>query len=413
MAIKENWLTKLFKPKAKKQTFNEALSMKGYEPNFTKFGSEILNSDIVLSALKMKCRFFGKLEPRHIRNDNGKITTIYDSSVAKILKKPNSFQTTYDFLTQAYFMREKDSNCYIYPDYYMTNGGQRFYTGLYIIIPSEKPTMLDDNGKLKLSFRIEGYSSEIIFNLDEIVVWKKDIEDNQFIGGGNYNGNANSDLLTSLEAYHEIKQANAEASKLGCLFDGIIKVNAYSSDNEKAQKIRDKFISDLRENKTGIAVLDQGADYQQIARQLKTADAQTMKEIKENILIHTGVSVEMLMSKFTSQDKEAFYENFIEPASISLGQALTKVLFSDWQTSHGDQVILYPHKVQLMATSEIVSIIQSTISAGVFKIDEYREMLGYAPLENGEGEARPRGFNNLDGSEKIDITPKTEGGLEQ
>ena len=50
-----------------------------------------------------------------------------------------------------------------------------------------------------------------------------------------------------------------------------------------------------------------------------------------------------------------------------------------------------------MATTEIVSIIQSTIAAGVFKIDEYREMLGYAPLENGEGEQRPRGFNELDG----------------
>ena len=77
---------------------------------------------------------------------------------------------------------------------------------------------------------------------------------------------------------------------------------------------------------------------------------------------------------------------------------MSKVFFSQWQTSHGDQIVMYPHKVQLMATSEIVSIIQSTISAGVFKIDEYREMLGYAPLENGEGEARPRGFNNLDGT---------------
>ena len=131
---------------------------------------------------------------------------------------------------------------------------------------------------------------------------------------------------------------------------------------------------------------------------LKMVDAATLKELKENAFIYEGVTLEMLMGQMTTQDKEAFYENWIEPAAISLGQAMSKVFFSQWQTSHGDQIVLYPHKVQLMATSEIVSIIQSTISAGVFKIDEYREMLGYPPLENGEGEQRPRGFNNLDGN---------------
>ena len=54
-----------------------------------------------------------------------------------------------------------------------------------------------------------------------------------------------------------------------------------------------------------------------------------------------------------------------------------------------------------MATAEIVRIVQSTTNAGVFMIDEYREMLGYSPLPNGEGKARPRGFNNLDGAEQM------------
>ena len=69
--------------------------------------------------------------------------------------------------------------------------------------------------------------------------------------------------------------------------------------------------------------------------------------------------------------------------------------------------MLYPHKVQLMATSEIVSIIQNTISAGVFTLDEYREMLGYAPLPNDEGLQRPRGFNNLDGKTPPATTEET------
>jgi hypothetical protein len=64
-----------------------------------------------------------------------------------------------------------------------------------------------------------------------------------------------------------------------------------------------------------------------------------------------------------------------------------------------------------MATSEIVSIIQNTIAAGIFKIDEYREMLGYAPLENGEGEARPRGYNELDGAKTTPQDTTDNGGV--
>ena len=202
-------------------------------------------------------------------------------------------------------------------------------------------------------------------------------------------------------------QSIAEASKLGCCFDGILKVNAYASDNEKAQKIRNSFIEDLRNNRGGIAVLDNGAEYQEIKRQLSLVDSSTLNEIKQNVFVHTGVSLEMLEGKMTTADKEAFYENFIEPSAVSLGQAMSKFFFSKWQTSFGDQIILYPNKVQLMATSEIVSIIQSTIPAGVFTIDEYRQMLGYAPLGNDEGNQRPRGYNNLDGQT---LTNGTNGG---
>ena len=187
------------------------------------------------------------------------------------------------------------------------------------------------------------------------------------------------------------------------MFDGLLKVNAFGADDEKTQAIRNKFLEDIRNNKHGLPVLDNGADYVQIQRQLKMVDGNTLKEIKENIVISTGVNIEFLTGKYTTAEKEAFYESHIEPAAISLGQAMAKVMLS----RANEAIVLYPHKVQLMATSEIVSIIQSTIAAGVFKIDEYREMLGYAPLENGEGEARPRGYNELDGA-KSDVGGVTE-----
>jgi len=394
------WLDKIFSKgkRPKNANMNLNVSMKGYEPTFTSFGNTILQSDVILSAMHMKARFFGKLDPRHIRIRDDKIELVTDSSVARLLRTPNDFQTTYDFLTQAYFMREKDSNCFIYPDYYISNAGQRIYTGMYILLPICTPIIeQDDSGKLFIRFQFVNPSREVVFPYEDIIVWKKDIEDNQFIGGGRYESMANADLLNSLSAYHTAKEAVAEAAKLGCFLDGIIKVNAYAAANDKAAEIRNEFIADLKANKSGIAVLDNGADYQIIQRSLKMVDAATLQEIKNNVFLHTGVTMDMLQGKFTEADKESFYENWIEPAAISLGQAMSKAFFSQWQTSYGDQIQLYPKKVQLMSTSEITRVVQSTINAGVFTLDEYREMYGYAPLPNGEGLQRPRGFNNLDG----------------
>ena len=405
MANKNGWLANLFKPREKKvnRGFNDFVSMVGYEPKFSNFGSQVLYSNLVLSAIQTKQRFFGKLEPRHIRYEDGKTVTVTDSTVAKVLRNPNHYQTTYDFLTQAYFMREKDKTCYILVDRYKTKGGYWYNENLIVLLPSDKPELREENGQLYWVFTFEGWSNAVVFNYDDIIVWKKDIEDNQYMGGGKYSTNANSDLLNSLQAHRTITESVAEASKLGCMFDGLLKVNAYGSDNEKTQAIRDKFLEDIRNNKSGLPVLDNGADYVQIQRQLKMVDGSTLAAIKENALISTGVSIEFLSGKYTTADKEAFYESHIEPAAISLGQAMAKVMLS----RANEAIVLYPHKVQLMATSEIVSVIQTTIAAGVFMKDEYREMLGYAPLPNGEGQTMPRGFNNLDG-DTTDIGGVTE-----
>ena len=376
-----------------------AQGMRWYEPNFSKFGDDNLYSSVIYSAVQMKCRLFGKLEPRHIRYENGKIVTITDSSIARALRNPNHYQTTYEFLAQAYWKRRQDKTCYIFADREKTNGGTYNLLGLYVLLPETKPIVREySNGDLYFVFKFDGYNDYIELDYNDVVVWRDNLEDQQYMGGGKYYDKASADLNSTLNAYHTIKETIAEAAKIGCMFEGYLKVNGYAADNEKNKAIRDAFVEDIREAKGKVPVLDNGADYVALSRQLKMVDSATLHELKENAFIYEGVTLDMLTGNWTTQGKEALYENWIEPAAISLEQALSKVLFTEWQTSHGDRIKLYPHKMQLMATSEIVSVIQTTIAAGVFTKDEYRDMLGYSPLPNGEGQTMPRGFNNLDGT---------------
>lgn len=394
-----SWLTDLFKGRKKQQNDNKVLAktFKGYEPKFTDFGNNLLVSSQILESIRLKADFVSKVDPKYIREKDGVKVRVSEGSIAKILKRPNKYMTKTDFFYKACFIREVAKNCFIFIDGYKTVGGYKHYTGMYILQPTSAEMFEDEkDGSLWWGFEFQGQSEKVFFRKEEIVHWAKHYEDLQYKGGGTYSKNSESDMLQTLQGYHQILESIAEASKCACYFDGILKVNAYTSATEKEQEIRDKFVEDLRTNKSGVAVLDNGADWQDINRKLTMVDEKTMAHFQQQIEIFTGVTIDMLRGKFTVEEKEAFYEKNIESGLISLSEAFSMCFFGDWQTTHGDEIVLYQKKVELMSTTQKIQLIKDTVVAGLFKKDEYRDMLGYAPLEDGAGQEMPRGYNYLD-----------------
>lgn len=397
MADNKNFFGRLFGGGGQKKNkqMKTAVRWNGYEPTFTKFGDNMLVSDLVLEAIRLKADFISKLDPRHIRTENGTQKRIDDSSIARVFREPNPHMTTSDFLYKSAFLREVNENAFIYLDYYWTKGGYKYFTGAYIIQPDRWCYYEDEKtGELFIGFKFKSRTDEVVFKYSEIIHWRKHYEDDTYDGGGKYSRNESRDVLDTLQAYRTICESIAEAAKCACYFDGILKVNAFVSEEENVKKIRDKFIEDLRTNKKGVAVLDNGAEWQDVQRSLKMVDEKTISHFEKRILRITGVSLPMLAGDFTTANKEAFYERCIESGVISLGQACTKTAFTKWQKSHGDEIILYPNKIELMSTTEKISLLSATNAMGVWSVNEVREMFGKPPVEGGE--ARPRGYNSID-----------------
>lgn len=415
MADNKNFFGRLFGGGGQKKSkkMKTAVTWSGYEPTFTAFGDDMLVSELVLEAIRLKADFISKLDPRHIRTEAATQTRIDDSSIARVLREPNPYMILSDFLYKAAFLREVNENAFIYLDYYWTKGGYKYYTGAYIIQPSRWCYYEDEQtGELFIGFKFEGRADEVIFKYSEIIHWRKHYEDDTYDGGGKYSRNESRDVLDTLQAYRTICESIAEAAKCACYFDGILKVNAYGEEDEKVRKIRDAFVEDLRTNKKGVAVLDNGAEWENVQRSLKMVDEKTISHFEKRIVRVTGVSLPMLAGDFTTAQKEAFYERCIESGVISLGQAFTKAAFTKWQKSHGDEIIFYPNKIELMSTTEKISLLGATNAMGVWSVNEVREMFGKPPVEGGD--ARPRGYNSIDEgkpaeSEKPPQNEKNEG----
>lgn len=364
----------------------------GNIPFYTSFGENIYASDIIVQSIRCKANEFKKLDPRHIRTTDGVQSVVNDSSIARVLKRPNAYMTTADFLEKITILLELTKNVFIYPTWYKTKGGERYYTGLYPLKPSEVTYKATDAGDLYIEMRFaNGY--EVTLPADSVIHWRKDYGVNDYFGGGMFGGNDNAGLLTMLERYDQLTQSIAKALEVSCTVNALLKVNTYSETDALKAK-REQFEADIKENKSGILVTDLSSEFAKIPRDVKLVDAETLKFFYETILRANGTSLAILNGDYNKAQKEAYYEHALEADIKSLGQAISRVIFSDRGASFGNEIVLYPNDIAFMSMENKLSALQIGLPAGIFTKNEARALLGYAPIEGGD--VMPRGYNEVD-----------------
>lgn len=376
-----------------KKGLTYASTMGGGIPFYAPFGEDIYASDIIVQSIRCKANEFKKLDPRHISiKDNAKSLNT-TSSIARVLRKPNDYMTTADFLEKITILLEINKNVFIYPQYYVSNGGEKIYTGLYPLKPSDVTYLSDPSDKLFLNMRFaNGY--EVTLPADEVIHWRKDFGVDDFFGGKMFGGNDNAGLLKMLKRYDQLTQSIAKALEVSCQVNGILKVNSYLEDDAKKAE-REKFEEDLRNSRSGIFVTDLSAEYSDFKRDIKLVDGETLKFFYETILRANGTPLCILNGDYTKAQKEAYYEHALEADIKSLGQAFTRVLFSDRELSYGNEVVFYPNDIQFMSMENKIAFAQIAMPSGSLLKDEFRALFGFAPLPDGQGQVIAQGYNLL------------------
>lgn len=389
-----NWKKK----KESKQGLIYAPTMTGTLPFYSSFGDNVYASDIVVESIRCKANEFKKLMPRHIRTVDGTQTTVHDSSVAKVLKRPNACMTQADFLEKIAILLELNKNVFIYPEYYITKGGERYFTALYPLKPSDVWYLADDSGKMFIKMRFaSGY--EVTLPIDSVIHWRKDFGVNDYFGGSMFGGNDNAGLMTMLERYDQLTQSIAKALECSCQVNGIVAYNSYNDDAELKRK-REKFESDLKDNKSGILFTDMKYEYSHMPRDVKLVDAETLKFFHDTILRANGTPLAILNGDYTKAQKEAYYEHALEADIKSLGQSMSRVMFTDREASFGNEIIFFPNDIAFMSMENKIAALQTGLPAGIFTKNEARELLGYPPIEGGD--VMPRGYNEVDSTTSTD-----------
>lgn len=381
------WFGNLLDKISIKRITGRYMDINGGTPIFSQFGQDIYASDVVQQAVSCIAQEMKKLRPAHIRDDGTGVYAVKKGDIAKILNKPNQFQTTADFLESITTLLFLNYNVFIIPTYYEwyddNSQYHKVYDGLYPIVPTQVDFIEDAAGQMYTKFNFENGKSYLI-NYRDVIHWKFRNSSNLLMGGdksGRPNHNA---LLQTLALNHELLQGVSKAMKATYAVNAVVKIPTVMG-KEKSENAIKELNEKLKNSESGLAAIDMKAEYIPIKKEVKLVDKDTLEFIDQKILRTFGVPLPILTGDYTKAQYEAFYQKTIEPLIISLSQVLTDKLLSDGERSHGNMIKLYPKELIFMSMSETLEMIRLVGDSGGLYENEKRTALGLMPLEELNG----------------------------
>lgn len=352
--------------------------LSGLSPIFSQFGQDIYASDVVQQAISCIVTELTKVNPFHIKKSGGDSVPVENSTIQRLLDQPNERMTQSDFLEKVYWQLFLNYNAFIIPTYTRDAKGNKQYTGLYPIQPTNVTFLQDPTGNLFIKFNfMNGYETTLRYS--DVIHIRYRFSINDLMGGNEFGQPDNKALLKTLELNNTLLEGVAKALKSSFAINGVIKYNTLMDDGKMEQNIKD-IEKRIANNESGFLPLDIKGEYIQLQNKIQLVDATTLKFIDEKILRNFGVSLPILTGDYTKAQYEAFYQKSLEPVLKRTGESFTMTMFTDREKGFGNKIILYPHELIFMDTSQKIELFDVLVDSGSCYKNEVRTAFGMRPL---------------------------------
>lgn len=350
-----------------KKTFNKSSTWQElgtYRSIFNSVSADPYSSAIVRSCIRPLADFTSKSSAKSS-----------DERIANILNNaPNMYMSGSAFLKKVRTRYEAYNNCFIY----IQRDGN--VTGFYPV-PYSRFDAIESAGRLFVKFYFQNSTVEpIVIPWEDLAVIRKDYNKSDIAGDDN---NA---ILETLELISTTNQGISNAVKATANLRGILKSTKAMLSDDDIKKQKDRFVNDYLtlENKGGIASLDASQEFTPIKMEPTVANAEQMKEFREDVYRYYGVNDSIVMSNMNSDQIEAFYELKIEPFLVELSSALTSKVFTERQKGFKAYIIYEANKLQFASLEKKIQIFSTVVLYGGMTINEWRQACNMAPVEGGD-----------------------------
>ena len=354
---------------------------------FSSFGNDIYFSDFVNNAIDRIASEVSKIDVVSVVEKENSIVRQNDN-VTKIFKyQPNPLQTTKDFLSACEWLRRKNANCFIYPQYEVAtlanNQEYRQYKAFYPLNPVTAELGHYEDGRWAIKFFWKDGTSDVL-PYDSVIHLKWRRGTSLIMGGGNDQGAVDDrNTLRSLKTLDEISQSFPKLVKSSLGLSGVLTVKTIVEKKALEDAAKD-FEKRLYKSDTGLVAVGLEGDYKPAPRNFPNLPDSVVKFLKDIIRERYGVSEAILSGDFDGKTHSSFFQTCLEDFIVEFEQAFTEKLFTQREKEVGHRIKCYYSRVSYFDAAEKRELAQLARDTGLMSINEIRELYGMSPIEGGD-----------------------------
>jgi len=386
------------------------------QPIFTEFGKDIYLSDFVNNAIDRVASEIAKIEIKSI-NEKGDIVKVQNDDITRLFKyKPNPLQTTSDFLANVEWLRRKNNNAFIYPQYEIVKARDGRIFKRYIAFYPLKPMAVyigENDGKVwevRLDFE-DGSSFTLPYSELIHLKWRRGA--NTVIGGGDdYGLTNNHDIIRTIDALDKTIQGLPKSIEASLQIKGVYSAKTLA-DGVKMDKMREDFESHITTSKSGMIATDLAGEFTPVRITPPDINETALKFLKSVIQERYGVSAAILSGDYDGDTHAAFYQTTIEEFIIQFEQAMSAGLFSQREQDIGHRIKCYYSKVNYMSSTDKIELANIAKETGIMTLNGIAEMFGMESFEGGNRRLQSLNYVNMELVDKYQLDKAGSKGVDK
>ena len=347
--------------------------LEGQKAVFTPYKGNFHEDPDVLACVDTIARNGAKMHPRHIRNFNGEMQNVKGNLYKLLAKQPNEIQNAYKFYYQIITDLELYNNAIVY----IQRDENLKVQGLYPLEYSEiKLYEYRDEIYIKCQF---GRGKE------RFIPYSQCIHLTRFLGKDGLFGGSSQPILKVLDIKHILDEGIVNAIKTTQSIKGILKSTKAMLKPADVKAMRDQFVKDFidyKSNKAGIGGLDATTDFTPVKIEPQTASADQIKQFDEKILKYFGINENIIESKYSEDEWNAFYESVLEPIGLQMSLEFSNKIFTPTEKNFGNEILFESNRLQYASNRTKIELVR--YASNILTINEQREVFNLAPIEGGD-----------------------------
>ncbi|MDF2546137.1 MAG: putative phage portal protein [Anaerosolibacter sp.] len=373
---------------------------------FSAYGEDVYMSDFVNNCIDRIATEISKINIISVVESSEDVKKQNDDITRLFRFRPNKLQTTKDFLACCEWLRRKDHNCFIYPQYINVQGRDskvyKKYIAFYPLNPTSIEIGTDGNEVWEIKFYFQDGSSYIL-PYDEIIHLRWRRGKNTIIGGGDDLGQPDTrELLRSIKVLDQVMQGLPKSIEASLKIKGLYSAKTVV-DGDKLRAARDSFEQHLFSSKAGIVATDLGGEFTPMNINPAKIEEGTLKFLKSILRERYGISDVIIGGDYTGEQHSAFYQNCIEDFIIEFEQAVSSTVFSQREQDIGHRVKCYYDRVAYLSTQNKIDIASIATNVGNMTLNQINEMFGVPPFEGGNRRLQSLNYTNVELVDKYQL----------